>query len=144
MSKRFKLVFAVVLFALLGAIIWLVVRQHEPDPIVQGKPLSRWLAGYQRGGDMKARAKTDEIMDQAGTNAFPVLLQLLRRRDPALKSWLMRLARQQHLVRVRFIPAQERHYQAGVAFARLGAAGKDAIPALIQIYNEDISASSRF
>jgi hypothetical protein len=144
MSTRFKLVFAVVLFALVTLIVFLVLRQREPDPIVQGKPLSHWLAAYQSGVDMKTRAKTDEIISETGTNAFPILLRMLRARDPALKRWLMQLARKQNLVRIHFIPAQERHHQAGAAFAQLGAAGRDAIPALIQIYDEDISSSSRF
>src|SRR5258705_12932135 len=129
MSKRFKLVFAVILFALVTEIVWLVLRQREPDPIVQGKPLSHWLAGYQSGVDMRTRAKTDEIISETGTNAFPILLRMLRARDPALKRWLMQIARKQNLGRIHFIPAQERHYQAGVAFSRLGAAGSEAIPA---------------
>jgi len=143
-SKGFKVGFAVLLVALLAGIVLLVLREREPEPVVQGKRLGHWLKGYQKGMNPQARAKADEIIRQTGTNAIPTLLRMLRRRDPELKSWLIKVMRGQHLVRVNIIPDHDRHYQAALAFAQLGAAGRVAIPALIRIFDEDISPSSRF
>jgi HEAT repeat protein len=141
--RRGKIGFWIGLAALLGLTVWLVLRVRDTEPIVEGKPLAQWLAGYS-GGDANGRAKADEIIDTVGTNAIPTLLRLLRKSDSALKRRLIELSRQQRLASLRLTPAYQRNYQAALGFARLGPAAHGAIPELIKIYNENRSNLSRF
>jgi HEAT repeat protein len=141
---RLKIGFGVGFILLLVAIVSLVLRGGDNDPIVEGKPLSHWLEGYQKDGDTIPREKADRIISAAGTNAIPTLLRLLRTHDSAAKRKLMQLTRGQHLLSLRLTPAYRLQYQAALGFARLGSAASNALPDLIKIYDEDISVSSRY
>jgi hypothetical protein len=43
MSKRLCIVFAGLLAAVLAALAWALLSPTESEPIVDGRPLSRWL-----------------------------------------------------------------------------------------------------
>jgi len=139
-----KVRFSVLFVALAGLMVWLIVLHRESDPIIHGKPLSHWLRAYQNAMNQQARLQADEIIRQTGVRAVPPLLGMLQSRDSQIKRGLIQLTRKQHLLPFHMLTAQERHYQAGIAFAALGPAARPAIPRLIQVYEKDISASSRF
>jgi hypothetical protein len=142
-SKWVKIGFFLGLFALLGLIVWLVLRVRESEPIVQGRPLSHWLAESQFA-DPLSRMKANEIIDTVGTNSIPTLLRFLRRYDSDLERKLIQLLKRQRLVSVRLNTDVQRNYQGALGFARLGPAAYRAIPELINIFNENISGPSRF
>src|SRR5215471_6422315 len=140
MRTRSGVGLALFLLATFAAIALMLLRQPQSEPIIQGKRLSVWLTGYQtQGVNPQAWAKADEILLAVGTNAIPTLLRMLRQQDSPFKLLLMQLAQRQHMVRLRFIRAEDRHYQAAIAFAKLGAAARNAVPALIEISNANIS-----
>ena len=47
-------------------------------------------------------AKTDEVVRQAGTNALPTLLRMLRAKDSSLKVNLVDLLTRQHIIKMDF------------------------------------------
>ena len=121
----------------------LVLFLHPaPELVYEGQTLSVWLEGYD-GGEPE-RQKADEIVLQAGTNAIPTLLRMLREQDSAFTLKFLALARKQHLVKIRCTLANDRYGEAGLAFAVLGARAKEAVPALISIYNQNRYQASRF
>jgi HEAT repeat protein len=143
MRARLKIGLALVAVALVAGGASLLLGRHEAGPIVEGKPLSAWLRNYQRA-DPQTRARIDQILRATGTNMIPTLLRMLRERDSAPKLKLVQLIQTQHLIRFRPNFAADRNQEASYAFAILGPAGRDAVPALVQIYNDNVSSISRF
>src|SRR5579872_4898885 len=94
-----RIVLIVLFAAILGGFAWDVLRQREP--VYQGKPLSVWLEGYERGG--WARQNADEAVRQAGTNAIPTLLRMLQEKDSPMMLKLVALARRQHFIKIKYI-----------------------------------------
>jgi hypothetical protein len=140
MRNRLYLVLGVLLVASLGGLVcWAPWELREP--VYQGKPLSSWLkaselAPFQRD----ALENANEAVRQAGTNALPTLLWMLRARDSALKVRLMDLAR---MVSIECTPAEDFNRATVDGFFVLGAKAQSAVPALIEIVNQNISAESR-
>ena len=118
------------------------------------------------GGVLHPDPQAVEAIRHIGTNAIPTLLRMARAHDSALKLKLLALARKQnligirsasgflpvsvgpqakrqHLVEIRFTPAPERNLQASLGFRELGSAASNAVPALIEIYNANISPASQ-
>jgi len=60
-----------------------------------------------------------------------------------LKLRLIALANRQKIMRFHFVPAATRNIQASRAFIVLGDSAKDAVPDLIKLYDEKISADSQ-
>ena len=149
MRKRIHIAFAVVLLALAGVIGWQVLRLREP--VYQGKRLSFWLDAYRLYGlagvetwqVRDEQQEADEAVRQAGTNALPTLLRMLRAKDSALKLTVMRLAERQHVFKINYTPAEELHYRACCAFGILRAKARSAVPALIKIANQNFSHDSQ-
>jgi len=131
MRKRAQVALAVFLLAIGGMVAWQVLRGREP--VFQGKPLTAWLDGYQLGG---ASPGIDEAVRGIGTSAVPVLLESLQASDSALKLELAAHG-------LHYTLAEVRHMQGERGFAALGAAASNAVPALIEVYERNISASSR-
>ena len=82
-------------------------------------------------------------MRHLGTNSIPVLLHLLRKRDSNLKLWVAAFARKQRIIKNQFVPAAAWNTEASRAFIVLGDVAKDAVPELVRVYNENISAASQ-
>src|SRR5262249_9058316 len=142
MRMRFRVGLALLLVAIF-ALAAVLLRQSQSEPIIHGKRLSTWLRGYRmQEVNPNAWAKADEALLAVGTNAVPTLLRMLRRQDSPFKQVLMQLAQRQHIVRLRFIRAEDRHYQAAMAFAKLGPAARGAVPPLIKTTTSLISPSS--
>jgi hypothetical protein len=79
----------------------------------------------------------------AGTNAIPVLLEMLRRKDSVLERRLHTLARRQHLLKIHHAEDVYWNDQGAQGFRALGPAAKDAVPDLIRIYEQRISERSQ-
>jgi HEAT repeat protein len=115
----------------IGGVVFFFLRSiREPVyPVYQGKPLNVWLKGYdsrKSGGSIEMFGpnwrETSKIVQEAGTNAIPTLLRLLREED--LKK---------HNIDVN---GQE----ASMGFAALGVNAKDAAPSLMEIYEKNPAA----
>ena len=141
MGKRVYFALAVVAVALVGVIGWQVVKQPD-EPVYLGKPLSEWLKDHSR--TFKVVPEPYEAIRQAGTNAIPTLLRLLRAKDSALKVKLMRLAERQHVIKVEYTPAEEWNLAAESGFVALGTNAQSAVPALTKIMDQNISPTSRY
>jgi len=105
-----------------------VVRLNQPrEPMYQGKLLSVWLKDYDNTKEVFANNgaklhELDKIVKEAGTDAIPTLLQLLRDEDF-----------KEHDFR-------SNGNEASNGFRVLGATAKDAVPALIKIYEQNPAA----
>jgi HEAT repeat protein len=150
MLKGIQIALAVVLVSLAGVIGWQGLRLREP--VYQGRRLGDWLAVYKMDGlsgveSWQVRVeqqKADEAVRHAGTNALPILLRMLRANDSALKIKCVELAKRQHLIRVKYTPAEELNYRACSGFGVLGAKAQNAVPALMEIANRNLSRASRW
>jgi len=142
MRAPVKIVLVVVLIALVGGIVSQVAFCQR-EPAWRGKRLSRWLTDYAKGSPAEWQ-EAIEAVHQIGTNAIPALLSMLREKDPALELKLMDLLQRHHLVRARYTPRGVRRNCLGqVGFALLGDQAKSAVPALIEIADQNISVESQ-
>src|SRR5258708_18353029 len=143
MGKRWRVI--IIIFAssaLMAGAAWQVLRPREP--VFEGKPLSFWLQGYDPiRGTEPGNQKADEVVGEIGTNAIPTLLRMLSTGDPPFILKLKALVRRQHFITFRRRAAANQHFQAVKAFQRLGPSAKTAVPALIEIYEQNISAVSQ-
>jgi hypothetical protein len=150
MLKRVQIALAVMLVILAGVIGWQGLRLREP--VYQGRRLSDWLNVYRMYGfpgieTWQVRVeqqKADEAVRRTGTNGLPILLRMLRANDSALKVKCMELAKRQHLIRIKYIPAEELNYRACAAFGVLDAKAQKVVPGLIEIANQNRSRASRW
>jgi len=144
MRKGFRILLVVLLLAGLGGVAWLALR-GPAEPVYQGKRLSFWLQGYSPSlqNTRERWNQADAAMNDAGTKAIPTLLRMLRASEPAWKIKLYGLLQQQHLFKIDHTPANIQNTEAGRAFARLGPDARDAVPALISIYKQNISVVSQ-
>jgi HEAT repeat protein len=147
MRKRVQIALVVGLVALAGVIEWML---HSQEPVYQGKPLSFWLKSRRMAVGkingvyyMGFREGADEAVRQAGTNAIPTLLRLLRAKDSALKAKMLSLARRQRVIKIEYTPAEVWCIGARYGFSVLGAKAQSSVPALIEIANQNLSAASR-
>jgi hypothetical protein len=91
----------------------------------------------------ESKTEADEAVRQAGTNAIPTLLRMLSRSDSPSKAKWLKLAQRQHLIKIRFAPANYWNVAAADGFRALGEKGQSAVPALIEIVNRNSSQASR-
>jgi hypothetical protein len=130
MNKRWLLPLAILLVAIVAVAGWLVYSLREPT--YKGQRLGVWLKGYSSDGPTE---QVDEAVCQMGTNCLPILLRGLRASAPGWTARLPLFSRYYKFVVVR-------RAQALKAFEALGSEAKGAVPALIEIYQENISAQS--
>jgi HEAT repeat protein len=159
MAKRLPVVLGILLVAAVGWASWQALRQPR-EPVYRGKPLSSWLKAYENPVTPEVEAQADAAVRQAGTNAIPILVRLLRVEDSALKVKFMDLVQRQHIIRIEFTrgPVQhrprtieieytsavQRNWAGSRGFTVLGTNGQSATPALIEIANRNISLPSRY
>ena len=150
MPKRLHIAFALSFLALAGVIAWQVL--HLREPVYQGRRLSSRLEAYKLHGVAGVETwqvrveqqEADEAMRQIGTNTLPTLLRMLRAKDSALKVKLMDLAQKQRFIHINYIPSDELNYRGCSAFGVLRVKAQSAVPALIRIYEQNISPASQF
>jgi HEAT repeat protein len=129
MRRKQIVVASLILSAIvIGGIAFLFLRSTR-EPVYQGKPLSVWLKEY----DIRKSGNATEIfgpnwreankaVKQAGTKAIPTLLRLLREEDL-----------NKHNLDINGNEASD-------GFAALGANAKDAMPSLMEIYEQHPAA----
>ena len=144
-SSRPGILAAPVMILLVG-LVWFLVWQLPREPAYRGKALTLWLQAYvsasSSGPGSREWREADDAVRHLGTNSIPVLLHLLRKRDSNLKLWVAALARRQRIITIRFVPAASWNTEASRAFIVLGDVAKGAVPELMRVYNENISAAS--
>jgi HEAT repeats len=144
--RRPALFVGLMLLVLLG-LFWFSRDQLRRNPVYNGKALSLWLETYDPespfGSGSPEWLKTDEAVRHIGTNALPILLQMLCDTDSDLKIRLAALAGRQHLMKIHFVPARTWNIEASRAFIVLGDTAKDAVPDLIKAFNENHSVESQ-
>jgi hypothetical protein len=107
-------------------------------PTYEGKPLSYWLSGRKITSD-----KAQDAVRYAGTNAIPMLLQMVRADDSPLKGRWNAFTLNNGLLWCYFVPAEVRHRQALAGFKTLGLLASNAAPELIKIYDSNVSENPR-
>jgi hypothetical protein len=80
---------------------------------------------------------------QAGTNAIPLLLRMLRAKNSPLKVKLVALAERQHLVKIKYRLAKDWNSCGLLGFSVLRTNAQSAVPELIKIVDENISLDSQ-
>ena len=125
--KRKETPLSVLAVVLVGVIDWQVAQPSETEPLYKGKPLSFYLQAYMRDPGLSKGVPThqeaDEALRQAGTNATPALLRMIRPTDSPLKLKLISLARTQHILLIRPRPAYFSNFAAMEVFHMLGPKG---------------------
>jgi hypothetical protein len=135
-----------ILFA--SAAAWVFVTPHSPEPVYLGKPLRYWLRGYGNYSWNESNPEfADALVRYEGTNAIPVLLEMIASQDSALDIKLLKWshtwrhwAQKQHFVKVfpaPHLPGDEA-YEAAAAFRALGPEAVSAVPGLIKLLNQNL------
>jgi len=141
MSKRLQIAVAVLLATLVGLAVWEIVQSRRTAIIIEGRPLICWLD--ENDGSLEAERNAQRVVQKAGTNAIPTLLWMLRQRDTPFKRKVVELAQRQRFLTVHYIPPERRNCEAWVAFETLGARGRGAVSALMEIFDLKISMWSQ-
>jgi HEAT repeat protein len=118
--------------------------QESREPVCDGRTLGSWI-DQQEGSWLAAsgsagagsRGEAQAAIRRIGTNALPALLRMAAARDSALKKRLMALAARQHVIKFHFHSEEYYHARSDAGFAGLGAIGKTAVPALVQLLKGD-------
>src|SRR6267142_528741 len=121
------------LFAVLVALAIVTFASRPPDPVYQGRRLSEWLTQPDSGRWPRQEIiPAEEAIRHMGTNVFPKVEQLLRYRDSALKSQLIRLFHKQSLIRLRITTQMTYHHRAIAACYALGPVAKPLVPKVVE------------
>src|SRR5207245_10697933 len=96
-SNRFRIVFSISIVPVLGTVVWLALRSHEPERAYQGKPLRVWLKAFDAPQGSVEYAAAQSAVQQIGTNALPTLIYYLHRRDPPFYRRWINLKAELHL-----------------------------------------------
>jgi HEAT repeat protein len=146
MGKKCRILWAVLLVAVVAAVVWL--SMPSPEPVYQGKRLSYWLAGYDtgnynvthpKGPSPPTAGQADEAIRQIGTNALPTLLRMLQLPNPTLTDRVLAVARKQHFIKIPFGSANL-NKKAFFALMALGSQASNAVPQLIAIFEKNPSS----
>ena len=159
MKNRVYIVLGMLLVAALGWAAWQALPQGPPEPVYDGKPLSAWLKALvlernpstasiptaSFGPVSKGELNAEMALSEAGTNAIPTLLRMLRARDWPMEARLMELVKTQHIIKIDIEYAAPEVWSAVAeyGFHLLGAKAESAVPALIEIANQNISVVSQ-
>ena len=134
MRKRWQFVLVIMFLAIAGEVAWQLLSTREA--LYQGKRLSQWLQGYTAGTESP---EIDEAVRNIGTNAIPTLLRALRVNSSATSKTISLPP----LVRVDLEFVDIQNMQAQKGFEALGVEARAAVPALIEIYEQNICLSSQ-
>ncbi len=141
MKKHFKLGLGISFVSVLGGILWLAARPEQREPSYQGKPLHVWLKGFDASQGSAEYAAAQTAVQQIGTNALPMVINYLRRKDPPFYPQWIHLKAQ-----LRWLPGEVDyavfwHRRAAQACGALGPAAAAAFPALTAAMNDPHAAS---
>ena len=138
-AKHWPVVCGVMLVAAVSGLLWWSPWE-PPDPVYRGRRLSIWLERKPGSGSLE---DATEAVRQAGTNAIPTLLRMLRARDSAIKVKLMDWVERRGIIKGGFRRASQLNGWAVFRFVDLGTNAQSAVPALMEIANQNISSDSK-
>ena len=146
MGKKRRILFAILGLAILGGLAWMMLSlgPSVPDPVYEGKPLSKWLEEFDFVGTAASghRNAARTAIQNMGTNTIPALLHLLKTPNWPWKNRLMALARKQHVVKINYVEPPRLYSRALSGLQALGPRAADAMPELVQIYDQNPPAQS--
>jgi hypothetical protein len=149
MRKRVQVALAIVLVVLAGVIACQVFQSsRERQPVYGGKVLTLWLRTYAPSSSSGRHSpewnEADDAVRHMGTNCIPILLRMIRLKDSPAKLWLVVFVQKHALTkRIHLVAAAVRNAEASRAFIVLGEMAKDAVPALVKMYDDNITAESQ-
>ena len=129
--KKSRLRAALLLAGLLGVPVVIYLTRPR-EPVYDGKPVSYWVRGL-ASIHVTHNAASNKAFQHIGTNALPVLIEMLRTKDSKVKLWLRNLYYKQSLVHHHFTLAEEDRIPAVLGFSELGSLANPAVPALIDL-----------
>ncbi len=112
----------------------------SPQPVYKNTPLRTWLESYDPRILINNKEEVDDAVRHIGTNAIPTLFEMLRAKDSVVAP-TVKWAERKDLIWVSL--AEEKHVEAARGFEVLGSSAHSAVPALIEIYNQNDSPESR-
>ena len=149
MKNRWRIVIgSLALACVIGFFVWR--PSGPPEPVFEGRTLTSWLEGHlpyvgtQPAYGTPGWKKVDEALLSIGTNAIPTLLKMIRAKGPpplVLKA--IDATRRHGWMRINYRYAFSRNDEAAYAFQIFGTNAVNAVPALIEIYEKNISPSSQ-
>jgi hypothetical protein len=135
--KRFDILIASACLAILAGAAWQLLSPHEP--VYQGKRLSNWLEQFSTNHWGKFNSTEDKeaasAIRQIGTNALPVMLKLMSKRDSRLTQKLMDFLPRLWVSRRQDVLWGRRRLGA-TGFVALGPIARPAVPALMTLAND--------
>jgi HEAT repeat protein len=142
MGKRGRILIAMMAVVVVGAMAWafFAARSAPPEPVYRGKPLSYWLQGYTSAAvftNVPSQMEAYEAVHDAGTNAIPLLLQMLQTENSQAKITLVLWAFSIPYVKHHYSWPLNKSYLGLQGFSALGMNATPAIPDLIKILNEN-------
>ena len=144
-TKRFVAVIGLA-FVVATSVAWLFLRRVEP--VFNGKPLTFWAQQYGSNnwsGRKELAREAEFTVRQIGTNAIPLLLELMQARDSDLKKRL-----RQHVSRKWHDPLHLNDNSGKVrrmgayGLAALGTNAPAAVPALIELATQHPDEDGRY
>src|SRR6266446_5539831 len=103
MRRRLSIGRVVLLIAILGVLVWVILRPDEPA--YRGKRLSQWLDEYNRAGALDKTGTISEAVRAMGTNSLPYLLANIKHVDSPMKARFFALVGRQHILKLPFYGA---------------------------------------
>ena len=148
MTKPLRILTGLLLLSVVG---WLAWRASGPrEPVFEARTLTSWLDHHVASSAASPPygspgwKKADEALRRIGTNAIPMLLEMISAKDrPPIIRKLLETARSMGWTRTNYRYAVTKHEEAEYAFELLRTNAASAVPGLIRIYEENVSASSQ-
>lgn len=136
MTRRVRIISGILIVLVPGVFLWAIFWPHQQ--MYQGKSLRAWLEHSIAGGPM-ASADTNDVaaIRQFGASAVPTLLKMARAKDSPLKQSWIKLMRAQKVIPSHLHTDEEYHSMACSGFYALGSAGKEAVPALMELLKKN-------
>lgn len=140
MRNELKIAVGVLGIVILGIGFWWFLTSREPR--YQGKPLHIWLADFDLSGSRQPEAAAEALRNM-GTNAVPLLTQLIQSKDPQWKQVVMGFNDRQRYLQFQVTEARVLRFRAVEAYRVLGPVGATSVSNLIKIMSSEASAEVR-
>lgn len=119
----------------LVTVVWVAIEVRKPELSYQGKPLSECLKGFDAAQSSAEYAVAQEAIKAMGTNAVPVLVSYLRRKDPPFyEHWVNLIYKLRVKADVNYAADWKRRAAHGCG--ALGGEAEAAFPALMEAMDD--------
>jgi HEAT repeat protein len=142
---------ALIFVAILALAVFYSFRSQQHEPSYQGKSLRAWLDEALRYGRNWEASDAGDAVRKIGTNAIPDLITMLAKKDSFVVSSLV-IFWNRNLDRIPIWVRQPswfrnqaavQNYEGEIGFEILGSKAEQAVPALMKLYEQNISPQSR-